>query len=431
MKTLFKWFLLAGFMGLVLLPAAIVLLSIEKQPTITQKTALSLENIQQVKWIIQRNRPDSIQQKQLKDMILSEKELNLLVGYGLSSGIGLSHVGSQVTLSPGLLTAQVSLEIPSTPLGNYINLAVTLEEKQGSLKLHSLEAGRISLPGSNVLPLLAYGHRILMLMESYKTLSQALEAIKQVRIDGRYISLSYAWDPTQNLQAQIKNSLVSPDHQARLVRHHNELARLSTQAQGKSVSLANFLQPMFAFAALESQAGGNPVQENRALFQVLALVVTGQNLGSYINPELKKELARFRPARLLLRQRKDLTQHFLVSAALTVSASSHLANFLGIAKEMDDANHGTGFSFADLAADKAGVKIGEMAIANPTMARQLQERMQTIAHEDGFMPSISQLPEGIMALEFKVRYQDLDSAAYALVNSEIDQRLKNCLVFQN
>lgn len=433
MKTLFNGFLLICFLGLVLFPAAIVLFSIEKQPYVTQKIPLSLDNIQRVKFIIQKNRPDRIKRKQVKELILSEEDLNLLLGYGLSNGLGIPHALSQVNLTPGFLTAHATLKIPATPLGNYINLSVTAETKNGIPAFHSLKAGRLSLSGSMASPLLAIVHRLLLRLEPYENLSQTRQALKLMTIDGRFLTLTYEWDPhkAKNLKDQMQNSLIQPDHQARLVRHHNELARLLNQVQGKPSSLVDILRPMFAFAGLESEAKGNPVQENKALFQVMALVVTGKKLGSFVNPDLKKKLTQLKPARLLLNQRKDLAQHFLVSAALTVSASSSLANFLGLAKEIDDSNQGSGFSFADLAADKAGVKMGEMAMADPILARQLQQKMEQVFQEAGFMPSISHLPEGIMALEFKVRYEDLDSASYQLINSEIDQRLGKCPLYQN
>jgi hypothetical protein len=39
------------------------------------------------------------------------------------------------------------------------------------------------------------------------------------------------------------------------------------------------------------------------------------------------------------------------------------------------------------------------------------------------MPPINQLPEGLMELEFKQRYRDLDDARYANVKREIDTRI--------
>ncbi|MBU1697468.1 MAG: hypothetical protein KKD21_10565, partial [Proteobacteria bacterium] len=56
-----------------------------------------------------------------------------------------------------------------------------------------------------------------------------------------------------------------------------------------------------------------------------------------------------------------------------VSAGSQLANFIGLAKEVEDADGG--FGFADLAADKAGVKMGRLAIAGQNQALLFQDRM--------------------------------------------------------
>ena len=46
------------------------------------------------------------------------------------------------------------------------------------------------------------------------------------------------------------------------------------------------------------------------------------------------------------------------------------------------------------------------------------------------MPAFDHLPEGLMALEFKARYEDLDSATYALINKEIEYRIRSCTIHQ-
>ena len=50
--------------------------------------------------------------------------------------------------------------------------------------------------------------------------------------------------------------------------------------------------------------------------------------------------------------------------------------------------------------------------------------------EADFMPDIDALPEGIMELEFKVRYRDLDSKSYKLVEDEIERRLSRCMIYR-
>jgi len=156
----------------------------------------------------------------------------------------------------------------------------------------------------------------------------------------------------------------------------------------------------------------------------------GENLGYLVNSDLLKEVNPQRRVRLTLHGRTDLTKHFLVSAGLAVSAGTRLSNFAGLAKEVEDADRGSGFSFADLAADRAGVRLGDLATASLNQANRLQSQMAQATSEAWFMPKITRLPEGIMELEFKKRYTDLDSRAYGVIDKEINRRLDACRVYQ-
>jgi len=57
------------------------------------------------------------------------------------------------------------------------------------------------------------------------------------------------------------------------------------------------------------------------------------------------------------------------------------------------------------------------------MSRQLQEA--------SYMPDFTRLPEGVMELEFKTRFEDLDSASYALVQGEIERRIGASPLYQS
>ena len=49
--------------------------------------------------------------------------------------------------------------------------------------------------------------------------------------------------------------------------------------------------------------------------------------------------------------------------------------------------------------------------------------------EADFIPGIEDLPEGVMELEFKHRYEDLDSEKFRFVEAEIERRLSLCKVY--
>jgi len=84
-----------------------------------------------------------------------------------------------------------------------------------------------------------------------------------------------------------------------------------------------------------------------------------------------------------LRGRGDLLQHFAVAAALTAAAGEAPAWAASLQKEtidatLKDGGNGTGFSFADLAADRAGIELAgrllALAAAPPPRGREEVER---------------------------------------------------------
>ena len=54
--------------------------------------------------------------------------------------------------------------------------------------------------------------------------------------------------------------------------------------------------------------------------------------------------------------RRDLAQHFVLSAFLAANSGTQAAEAAGLAKEVVDAQGPSGFSFTDIAADRAGIR---------------------------------------------------------------------------
>jgi hypothetical protein len=163
------------------------------------------------------------------------------------------------------------------------------------------------------------------------------------------------------------------------------------------------------------------VQENRAAIVVLALYATGQPLQRIV-----AAAAAWRaPARrtVTLAGREDLPQHFLVSAAIAAEAGSPLADAIGLHKEVDDSRRGSGFSFIDIGANRAGTRFGELATESPRRALQMARTLAAGAAESDFMPGVSDLPEFMPEAEFRRRFGGLDSDGYARVIAGIDSRI--------
>jgi hypothetical protein len=117
--------------------------------------------------------------------------------------------------------------------------------------------------------------------------------------------------------------------------------------------------------------------------------------------------------------RRDLAQHFFASAFLTSVVGAKGATAAGFAKELLDAQGLSGFSFADIAADRAGVRFGNSVTKNHFSLAAIGNSFETSA----FVPDIKDLPEGLSAAQFKSQYGKKDSPKVLEQLKEIDKRI--------
>ena len=89
--------------------------------------------------------------------------------------------------------------------------------------------------------------------------------------------------------------------------------------------------------------------------------------------------------------RRDLAQHFVVSSGLTVLLGPKAAETIGIVKELHDSRSSSGFSFADLSADLAGIAF---AVGVTNSSPSLASLSESFAVDD-FLPDVDGLEEGI------------------------------------
>jgi len=432
MKIIIKLLLLLIFMMVFVAPAALFVLSIEKVPLINEHQNLSYDNMNRVKKIIEKAKPSQIRIRQTKKFTISEPDLNLVASYGINQGFKVENFFAQIQLSENHIKLQSTYRIISTPMGDYLNIIVGFKAQGPKIEIENVKIGRVIIPGVIINPVILFIDRLLMDYGFYQDVKVNSDAIKNISVQKKLLTVLYEWDPKAiaNLQESGKYILIPDEHQDRLLVYYDHLANIVKPYKGKKVSIARILQPMFEFAAQQSTISNNPIMENKAVLQVLSLYSTNNRINDFIRKERQDEIRRPVRVTMILKGRDDLTKHYLVSAGISVSAGSAIANFIGLAKEVDDSDGGSGFSFADLAADKAGVTLGEHAIASTNNARLLQKKMSGALKEPYFMPAIDRLPEGIMKIEFKKKYKNLDSKTYALVNDEISSRIKKCRVYQ-
>ncbi len=431
MKTFFKLIVFVFFMGILMVPVAVVVMGLEKTAAVAPHEKLTFDKVSRVKKLVDKSRPVHLRKRQIQTFRINENDLNLLIDYGLSQSLKSDTVFAAVRLLDNMATADVTMVLPSNPLGDYLNVSIDIKSDGRVLTIVSVKVGKVFIPGWMINPVLDFLHEKGLAIDGYRDLLENIEAIKNIIIQPEQMQIVYDWNPDTlaRLQKSSKRIFLPENHQKRLVVYANRLEAILTPYRRKKVSLVRIMPVMFEHARKQSEKTDDPIAENRAVIQVLALYSNGTHLSQFVSKKLQKNIKLGTKSYLILKNRTDLPKHFLVSAGLAVSAGSQLANFIGLVKEVDDAAGGTGFSFADLAADRAGVRLAELAISSKQSAYALQAKMMVVQSETHFMPAIDHLPEGIMRLEFKKKYTDLDSKSYHLVNREIDKRIKLCRAY--
>ena len=420
-RVLFAVFLVSLIFMLVLVAVA----GIESTPLVEPARRLSHQDISRIKLLLRQHDPRHLKKQELRTLLLTERDLNLLLEY---ANPHLLKASGRVDMQPAAMKVQLTVKLPDNPLGGYLNMTADLSDVDGRIHIKRFTLGGLSLPVWLLEPLLLQGHRVMLArFDEYRT---AVDAISSYQFQDDRLVVVYQLDP--NLVERLKQSgkvfLLPESETHRMLAYHEELARISGQYVSRRISLGKVLTPLFQLAAVRTTESGEPQAENRALLLTLTMYALGMNINRFIDVPLEQPV---KSLHLTVLGRHDLVQHYLVSAALTVSAGSGLSAAMGVFKELDDSRGGSGFSFADLLADRAGIRLAEMATATEPQARLLQKRMgDPLLLEKDFMPSIVDLPEGIMELEFKHRYQDLDSKSYRIIEDEIESRLSQCKVYR-
>jgi hypothetical protein len=251
------------------------------------------------------------------------------------------------------------------------------------------------------------------------------ELVQRVRIDPGRLQLVYRW--RQELAERLRTVALPAADVERLRAFQQRLVQLAAGTTAPQASLQALLDAMFRLAAERSRQG-DAVAENRAALIALAFYVNGRGLGAIV-PQAA-EWPRPQPHKVTVRGRHDLAQHFTVSAALAATAGSPVSDAIGLYKEIEDSRGGSGFSFPDLMADRAGTAFGARAVASEQAARDLQQRLAAGARESDLMPPVAELPERMSEQEFERRFGGVGSPAYQRMLAEIERRLASLALYR-
>jgi uncharacterized protein YfiM (DUF2279 family) len=402
--------LFAFGLAIPLAAAATLYLAINKEPVVRRSAEITPANARRAKETLEKISPRRWQTNASQSVTISEQDLDLVANY---LAYFYANGSARLLLRDDKAELTASLRPPRIPVIFYFNVTAVLTEGAPTPRFAHLSVGRVLIPGA-IADWLA--RNLLRQFFGKDVIDAAAQSIKQV--DAKSGQLTIFLNQPANLREKLQSALLAAD-QERLRAYQERLALISTGSKTKSVALTDLLVALFELAAVRAKQE-NPAAENRAAILVLAFHVNGKSLGAIL--PAASGWPRLSEQSVTLNGRADFAKHFILSAALAANAGGPLADAVGLHKEIDDSRAGSGFSFTDIAANRAGTRFGAYAADNAT-ATQLQQRIAAGIAENEIMPTGENLPELMTEAEFKRRFGGVGAPTYNRMIGEIDRRI--------
>lgn len=433
MLNALRWITLCVFFLLLLAvctAAALSLYALEEEPLVRRGEAANYTTVAEGKAFMQRI------MKQVESagtegttLAVTEGELNRLAQIGSHT---FKWLNTDLGIDGSAINARVSVQLPANPFGEYLNLVAQVPQSGEGIAIDRISMGPLSYSGAWLLPLAAQLADALLRDRQANLLLEGVNSI-QIEGDTAFLNVSPPSDVKANLKQAVRTLQAyrfPAGEEKRVTHYYDLLAREGEMGSGRSQSLSKYLSPLMGEAAKRS-AGGSAMAENRAAIWALNIYFSNGGFEALIGKLVssQRELVRS-PPDITLAGRGDLVAHFLTSAAIALASQQGISIAVGEFKELlDSGNGGSGFSFADLAADRAGIQFVSLATASEAQARQLQEQLLINAGEASFFPDISGLAEGLSDNQFRQQYGDVESQRYRQQVELIDQRIARALIY--
>lgn len=408
LRAVRRWLLRAVGWTALLLTGSLVLalaLAVQGSPRWPQRAAVSPVDIEQAKHFLRRNDPRRPAAGPLRTLSSSEQEANLMLDQ-LARRVA-PGASARLALDAGSARLQMSLPMPRSPFTAWLNIDATLRQTPGLPAIERLQVGRLPVPAwvaARGLP------HLTARLKAMPEAALALDMARHVRLMPARLEVVYEWRD-DGLQ-RVLGTVLPPADLDRLHAYAQALAQASAGG-GRRLALGRLLPPVFTLARERTEAGGDALAENRAALLALTLQATGRRLPGAAVPQLP-------PKPVTLAGREDFAQHFLISAVVALEGGGPLADAIGVYKELADMRDGSGFSFNDIAADRAGTRLGLRARHDP---RTLQQQLAQGVPERELMPDVADLPEFLSERAFVAAYGGLDAPPYRRMLADIERRL--------
>lgn len=398
-------------------------------PLVAHKGKVSPEQVKSATAVVKKVWDQLSSNETQAEFILNQKELNDLTAIaghtlkGSSFNINISNIG---------LNIAASLRISGWDKAIFINGYCLYGNDLSGFGMVGCKLGKIPIPAFIAEPMINTGLWLLFGEKIKKDVNGLIASAKP-----SYDTIAFNATKSANFKESLKSSMLTASQfldaistskiaEPKLIQTY--IDHLFDTQQTKS-SLSYYIGHVFAKAQRASLNGADPIEENRSALWALAIVFGTEQFAALSDMSiLKKSTGTITTT---LNGRGDLSLHFLYSAVLEQLGKENIGLNIGELKELLDSNEGgSGFSFADLAADKAGIAFSKFVTSNANAAKWAQDLLAAQSKEQLFLPFTHDLPEGFNGNEFDEIIGYVGSNVYKELESRINNRINSLPLYK-
>lgn len=310
-------------------------------------------------------------------------------------------------------------------LGRWLNVTLTVEGPSKGFPRTRLKVGMWNLPPLLSRWVLQAGRLYLRRRADVPPLDVM---VRDFRVEGSTVSALISLPGKSGLVDEMANAVAEPVDRAAVLQIYCALA--DRQREKPSNDFAEQVRRVFSF----DSANASRADSNRAAFVALAMLAVDERVGDF---------ARLTPADLgkcripivetSIYGRRDWPKHWALSAAIAVGAGTQLSEAAGEWKELADSlarqsqfaiGDPTGFSMADLAADRAGFRTARAAWQSES-ADRMAAALAHATNEELLPAELIRREEAVGNALFVRRYGGLDDPRFKQRVKEIDAVLES------
>ncbi len=413
---------------LLIAPAVFLVIAMEPEPIVAQRIASTPRDAGRTREILREVRAltDSSGDRKIR---ISQTDMNGMLAFSTRA---LPRVRGQARVSSNAVWLKMSADARPVPGGGWINLQTIVRPSSTGLKLDTVRIGSFNLPAGIILPVLGYALDIALGDDLGQIAVQGVNSLAiqdRAAIVGIGLTTAQRKALVQRTKETVRSAVgVSSPEQVRVY-----YAALDEAAKTGQLPRRGSVLPFLRFAmehAHKRATQGDAQEEVKAGLLALAIYCGHPKFQTIIGDVISKnQMSRkSRCAATTMGGRVDLRQHFTISAGLKAAGDGTIAFAIGEFKELLDSNKGgSGFSFDDLAADRAGIRFADAFLT--ASSDQRDAMLARMVAEEALLPRVDDLISGMSEQEFKRRFGDVNSPAYKQAVSDIDNRINRLQVF--